>query len=115
MRAHELMSRHVITISADAWVIEAIKTMLTHHISGLPVIDSGGKLIGIVSEGDFIRRAEIGTEKRRGRWLTLLANADRVALDFARQHGRKVREVMRIRRLNRSFVLWRHATSSVFL
>jgi len=94
MRAHELMSRHVITISADAWVIEAIKTMLTHHISGLPVIDSGGKLIGIVSEGDFIRRAEIGTEKRRGRWLTLLANADRVALDFARQHGRKVREVM---------------------
>lgn len=94
MRAHELMSRHVITISADASVIEAIKTMLTHHISGLPVIDSGGKLIGIVSEGDFIRRAEIGTEIRRGRWLTLLATADRVALDFARQHGRKVREVM---------------------
>jgi CBS domain-containing protein/ribosomal protein S17 len=94
MRAYEIMSRHVITISADAPVIEAIKTMLSHHISGLPVVDSCGKLIGILSEGDFIRRAEIGTEKRGGRWLTLLAGADQVALDFARQHGRKIGQIM---------------------
>ena len=94
MHAHEIMSRHVITMGANAPVIEAIKVMLSHHISGLPVVDTGGKLIGILSEGDFIRRVEIGTEKRQGRWLTLLANADRVALDFARQHGRRVSEIM---------------------
>lgn len=94
MRAHEIMSRHVITIGADALVIDAIKTMLSHHVSGLAVVDSDGKLVGILSEGDFIRRAEIGTEKKRGRWLTLLAGADRVALDFARQHGRKVGQIM---------------------
>jgi CBS domain-containing protein len=94
MHAHELMSRHVVTIGADAPLIDAIKTMLSHHISGLPVIDSDDKLIGILSEGDFIRRIEIGTEKRRGRWLSLLAASDQVALDFARQHGRKVRQIM---------------------
>lgn len=94
MRAHEIMSRHVITIGADASVIDAIKTLMSHRISGLPVVDSGGKLIGILSEGDFLRRVEIGTEKIRGRWLTLLAGADQAALDFARQHGRTVREIM---------------------
>ncbi len=94
MRAHEIMSRHVVTIGADAPVIDAIKTMLAHRISGLPVVDSGGKLVGILSEGDFVRRVEVGTEKKRGRWLSLLAGANRAALDFARQHGRKVSEIM---------------------
>ncbi|QOZ30172.1 hypothetical protein XH93_36635 [Bradyrhizobium sp. CCBAU 51753] len=88
------MSRNVITIDADASVIDAIRTMLSHHISGLPVIDQDGALIGILSEGDFIRRVEVGTEKRRGRWLAMLAGTNRVALDFARQHGRKVRQIM---------------------
>ena len=94
MRAHEIMSRHVVTIGADASVIDAIRTMLSHRISGLPVMDSGGKLVGILSEGDFVRRVEVGTEKRRGRWLNLLAGTDQAALDFARQHGRKVSEIM---------------------
>jgi CBS domain-containing protein len=94
MRAHQIMSRHVITIGVDALVIDAIQLMLSHHISCLPVVDSGGKLTGILSEGDFVRRAEIGTQKRRGRWLALLAGTDQAALDFARQHGRKVGEIM---------------------
>ncbi|HLZ01120.1 MAG TPA: CBS domain-containing protein [Bradyrhizobium sp.] len=94
MRAQEIMSRHVITIGADAPVTEAVKTMLFHHISGLPVVDSFGKLVGVLSESDFIRRAEIGTEKRRGRWLALLAGADQIAIDFARQQGRKVSHIM---------------------
>ncbi len=94
MHAHEIMSRHVITINADALVTTAIRLMMSHRIGGLPVIDAEGKLIGILSESDFLRRVEIGTEKRRGRWLALLAGADQVALDFARQHGRKVGEIM---------------------
>ncbi|UGY26619.1 CBS domain-containing protein [Bradyrhizobium septentrionale] len=88
------MSRNVITIDADASVIDAIKTMLSHHISGLPVVDRDGTLVGILSDGDFIRRVEVGTEKRRGRWLAMLAGTNQVALDFARQHGRKVRQIM---------------------
>jgi CBS domain-containing protein len=92
--ARELMSRNVVAVGADFSVRDAIEIMLAHHISGLPVVDSHGKLVGILSEGDFLRRAEIGTEKRRGRWLSLLAGSDRVALDFVRQHGRKVGEIM---------------------
>ncbi|MHC2248513.1 CBS domain-containing protein [Bradyrhizobium elkanii] len=94
MRVREIMSRNVITIDGDASVIDAIKTMLSHHISGLPVIDQDGALIGILSDGDFIRRVEVGTEKRRGRWLAMLAGTNQVALDFARQHGRKVSQIM---------------------
>jgi len=94
MRAHQIMSRQVITVGVDASVADAIAIMLGHHVSGLPVVDAAGRMAGIVSEGDFIRRAEIGTARKRGRWLTLLAGADRVALDFARSHGRKVGEIM---------------------
>jgi CBS domain-containing protein len=94
MRARDIMTSQVITVGADTPVVEAVRTMLRHHISGLPVVDAAGRLIGIVSQGDFVRRAETGTEHRRGRWLTFLAGADRVAADFVREHGRKVGEIM---------------------
>jgi len=94
MRAHQIMTQHVITIGADAPIAEAIDAMLRHHVSGLPVVDADGELVGIISEGDFIRRAEIGTQRTRGRWLSFLAGADRVAADFVRAHGRKVGEIM---------------------
>ena len=94
MRAHHIMTQHVISIGADASIVEAAKMMLRYHISGLPVIDASGKLIGIVSEGDFIRRAEIGTEAKRGRWLKFLVGTSRIAADFVHAHGRKVGEIM---------------------
>lgn len=94
MRAQQIMTRHVITIGTDATVVEAADAMLRHHISGLPVVDGAGKLVGIISEGDFIRRAEIGTERKRGRWLSFLIGPDRVAADFAHERGRKVGEIM---------------------
>jgi CBS domain-containing protein len=94
MRAHQIMTRHVISIGADASIVEAARTMLRYHISGLPVVDASGQLIGIVSEGDFIRRAEIGTETKRGRWLKFLVGTGRIAADFVHAHGRKVGEIM---------------------
>jgi len=94
MRARQIMTQHVITIGADAPIAEAVDAMLRHHVSGLPVVDANGDLIGIISEGDFIRRAEIGTEKKRGRWLSFLVGADRVAADFVHAHGRKVGDIM---------------------
>jgi CBS domain-containing protein len=94
MRANQIMTQHVITIGADAPIVEAVDAMLRHHISGLPVVDADGGLIGIISEGDFIRRAEIGTQRKRGRWLSFLVGPDRVAADFVRDHGRKVGEIM---------------------
>jgi CBS domain-containing protein len=94
MRAHQIMTPQVITVGAETTIIQAIHLMLQHHIGGLPVVDAEGKLIGIVSEGDFIRRAEIGTQRKRDRWLSFLAGPDRLATDFAREHGRKVAEIM---------------------
>ena len=64
MRAHQIMTRKVITVKADTPIQDAANLMLKQHISGLPVVDDAGRLIGIVSEGDFIRRSEIGTQHR---------------------------------------------------
>ena len=94
MRVNQIMTPEVITVGADTTIVEAANTMLRHHIGALPVVDAAGRLIGIISEGDFIRRAEIGTQHKRGRWLTFLAGADRIATEFARERGRKVGEVM---------------------
>jgi CBS domain-containing protein len=68
--------------------------MLQHHVSGLPVVNPAGKLIGIISEGDFIRRAEIGTQRERGRWLRFLVGPGQIASDFVHERGRTVGEIM---------------------
>jgi CBS domain-containing protein len=94
MRAHQIMTRQVITVAIGAPIVEAANTMLQNHISGLPVVDKAGKLVGIVSQGDFIRRAEIGTQRKRGRWLKLLLGPGKVASDFVHERGRKVGEIM---------------------
>jgi CBS domain-containing protein len=94
MRAHQIMTRQVITVASGAAVLEAANTLLQNHISGLPVVDETGKLVGIVSQGDFIRRAEIGTQRKRGRWLKFLLGPGKAASDFVRERGRKVAEIM---------------------
>jgi len=94
MRAHQIMTRQVITATPDTPIVQAARTLLLQHISGMPVIDAAGKLVGIVSQGDFMRRAEIGTQRKRSRWLKLLLGPGRAAADFVRERGRKVGEVM---------------------
>ena len=88
------MTREVMTVEADASIVDAANIMLEKHISGLPVVDEGGHLVGIVSQGDFIRRAEIGTQRKRGRWLKFLLGPGRAASDFVHERGRKVGEIM---------------------
>jgi CBS domain-containing protein len=94
MRAHQIMTRPVVTVTPDTSIVEAASIMLQRHVSGLPVVDAGDKLVGIVSEGDFIRRSEIGTGRKRGRWLRFILGPGKSAADFVHEHGRKVSEVM---------------------
>ncbi len=94
MRAHQIMTTQVITVGADTPIVDAIDKMLRYRVSGLPVVDAEGRLIGMISEGDFIRRAEIGTRPRRGRWLQFLVGASQSAADFIHAHGRKVGDMM---------------------
>lgn len=92
MRAHQVMNRQVVTVTPETSIGDAANIMLRQRISGLPVVDGAGRLVGVVSEGDFIRRAEIGTEKKGGRWLALLTGSD--IADAARMQGRTVGEIM---------------------
>jgi CBS domain-containing protein len=92
MRAHQVMNRQVVTVTPETSIVDAADIMLRQRISGLPVIDGAGRLVGVVSEGDFIRRAEIGAEKTRGGWLALLTGSG--AADAVRAHGRTVGEIM---------------------
>ncbi|MCP3477023.1 CBS domain-containing protein [Bradyrhizobium sp. CCGUVB1N3] len=94
MRAHQIMTRSVISVTPDTTIVEAANIMLKRHVSGLPVVDGTGKLVGVVSEGDFIRRSEIGTQRKRGRWLKFILGPGQSASDFVQEHGRKVSEVM---------------------
>jgi CBS domain-containing protein len=94
MRAHQIMTRSVVTASPETTIVDAANLMLQRHVSGLPVLDASGKLVGIVSEGDFIRRSEIGTGRKRGRWLRFILGPGQSASDFVQEHGRRVAEVM---------------------
>jgi CBS domain-containing protein len=96
MRAHQIMTHEVITVSPDTVITDAAKLMLDNHISGLPVVDAAGALVGIVSDGDFVRRSEIGTQRKRARWLQFLTGPGREASEFVRASGRRVEEVMTV-------------------
>jgi CBS domain-containing protein len=94
MRANEIMTAPIISILPEATVEGAIALMLERKLSGLPVVDARKQLVGMISEGDFLRRFELGTETRRPRWIEFLRGPGRAAEEFVRTHGRKVQEVM---------------------
>jgi CBS domain-containing protein len=94
MKASDVMTPRVISIEIDAPIMRAIRLMLQNRISGLPVVSPKGELVGIVTEGDFIRRGEIGTQRRRSRWLEFLIGPGRLADEYVHARGRKVEEVM---------------------
>ena len=94
MRAHQIMTKDCITVTPHTTIEEAAKIMLQIHVSGLPVMDDAGKLVGIVSESDFLRRSEIGTGRKRPTWLQFLLGSGKVASEFVHERGRKVEDVM---------------------
>jgi len=94
MRAHQIMTRDVVTVSPHATIEEAAKIMLRMHISGLPVMDDAGALVGMVSESDFLRRSEIGTGRKHAAWLKFFMGPGRAAEEFVHERGRKVEDVM---------------------
>ena len=98
MRAMDVMTTNVITVDPDT-PVQALATLLSERgISGVPVVDKDSRLVGIVSEGDLLHRAETGTERRtqrrRSRWLDTFASDQEAARDYVKAHGRTVREIM---------------------
>ena len=94
MQVRDVMTHGVIGVTEDTSVAEAIETMLRSRVSALFVLDAKNELIGILSEGDLLRRSEIGSEHKRPRWLEFLLGSGRLAETYAHEHGRKVGEVM---------------------
>jgi CBS domain-containing protein len=94
MRAHQIMTKYVITVTPQTSIEDAANIMLRNHISGLPVVAADGTLAGIVSESDFLRRGEIGTGRKRAAWLQFLLGPGKAATDFVRERGRKIEDVM---------------------
>ncbi|AZO26026.1 CBS domain-containing protein [Mesorhizobium sp. M1E.F.Ca.ET.045.02.1.1] len=93
MQAQAIMTTPVISIDASASIAKAADLMLTRKISCLPVTRDGA-MAGIISEGDFLRRQELGTQRVRPRWLEFLAGPGKVADEYVHANGRRVGEVM---------------------
>ena len=94
MRAMELMTSEVITVDEDAFVQSVAKLMANHGISAVPVVDKDNRVIGMVSEGDLLHRAETGTERRRSWWLEMMASTNQLAGEYLKSHSGRVKDVM---------------------
>ena len=94
MKASDIMTTNVAYVTADTPVTEAASLMIERNISGVPVVDQQQRVIGIISEGDLIRRVESHPSRHRSWWLSLLASPETKAKDFVKTHGTHVRDVM---------------------
>jgi len=94
MNAGDIMTQGTVTIAPDDSIMHAVQLMLKRRISGLPVMDDTGALIGMLTEGDLLRRAELGTQKKRPRWIEFLMWPSRLATEYVSACGRKAHEVM---------------------
>jgi CBS domain-containing protein len=94
MRAADVMTPEPVSIAPDASINDAIQLMLERRFSGLPVIDASGSIVGIVTEGDLLRRTETGTQRKRPTWIEFIMGAGRLAAEYTQATGRKVSDVM---------------------
>jgi len=94
MRAVDVMTSEVISVDENASVAAVAKLLAGRGISGVPVVDSANRVIGMVSEGDLLHRAETGTERRRSWWLEMMASTNALAGEYVKAHGRTVKDVM---------------------
>lgn len=94
MLVKDVMTSPAITVDATAELSDVVPFMLEKRLSGVPVIDDVGRLVGVLSEGDLLRRIEIGTHSVKDRWWLRLFATHTPAEIYRRTHGRKVSDVM---------------------
>lgn len=94
MKARDVMVSPVITVTEDTTIREVAKLLLANHISAVPVVDSGSRVVGIVSEADLTHRIEAGTERPTSWWLSMISGDRAVAAEYVQGHARKVKDVM---------------------
>jgi CBS domain-containing protein len=94
MKAADVMVSTVITVPPEASVQDVANILMTNRISAVPVVTAGGDLVGIISEGDLIRRVETDTDHRRSWWIELLLGRGPLAAEYVKSHSRKVSDLM---------------------
>jgi CBS domain-containing protein len=94
MKAHDIMTRDVTTVSPDTSVRDIAALMMEKHISGVPVLTNNGKIIGMVSQSDLLHRAELGTERKHKWWFRTFADSNALAREYAKAHGLKAHDIM---------------------
>jgi CBS domain-containing protein len=94
MKARHIMTTGVVSVRPESQLSEMLQIMLDRRISGVPVVDAGGKLVGMITEGDCLRRVETGTQIKRPLWREIFTGPEKLAEEYVRAHGRKVSEVM---------------------
>ena len=94
MQAADIMTTQVVSVAPDTTVQQIAKLLLEKHISAVPVLDTSGRLVGIVSEGDLVRRTETGTATEKSWWLGLFETSEEREEQFVKSHGRKASDVM---------------------
>jgi CBS domain-containing protein len=94
MKARDVMTPNVVSVPADLSVPEVAKLMLDRRISAVPVVDPSEHVVGVISEGDLIRRPELDTDKPRSRWLRFFMSDEDRARDFVKTHGLRAKDVM---------------------
>ena len=94
MQAKDIMTTSVISVPQDGTVEDAVRLMLDHHISALPVLDDQGRLKGLLSEGDLMRRVRDTESPRRSWWLEIFGGASNTARDFVKLKSNRVEDVM---------------------
>ena len=94
MNARDIMTQKVATTRPDSNLTDAIAIMLEHHVSGLPVVDDGGQLVGVLTEDDLLRRTETGTEQTHHRWWRFVMGSGHLAAEYVRTHSRFVADLM---------------------
>jgi CBS domain-containing protein len=94
LTAADVMTTTVVTVSPETPVPEVARLLHEHRISGVPVVDGSGNVVGVVSEGDLIGHAGAIGEQRRSWWLRLLTGESALARDYAKTHARSTSDVM---------------------
>lgn len=94
MKVRDIMTRKVHTVSPETPVKEVARILADQRVSGVPVVDAQQRVVGIISESDFLHRRETGTERRQSWWLEFIGDSRTLAREYAKSHGVRAEEVM---------------------
>ena len=94
MNAGDVMTKGVVTVTPETPITDIVTLLLARGVSGVPVVAPGGDVVGVVTEGDLLRRAELGTQKHHGAWRTFFMGSAVLAKEYVRSHGLTARDVM---------------------